>query len=334
MMRFAAAWLLLLLHGALAAQGLDFVKPLSAIERAPVTNDALGRMTGAPAFARLQRPVSVGAYSGMVYLFDAGPNLFYRYDIYQETLLELPQISAALKGVPGGITVAPDRSFYVADPTGRQVIHGSFDGQVLRTLSDEANLANPVATALDAYTGNVVVADSLFDHIVGFNHDGWLLYGFGQRGSGPQQFQMIISMASGPQGLYVVDRLNPFVKIYTPEGKFIYGFTRREVANPTAIAVDWRDRVYVADGFDDTIKVYVKEKYVGEIGGTGSALGRFRFITNLYINQNFLYVADSMNGRIQVLVIDPDGAPKTQQKESMPQPAPEQAPFIEGTPTP
>jgi DNA-binding beta-propeller fold protein YncE len=334
MMRIATALTLLLLHCALFAQELDFVKPFSSIERAPLTNDTLGRMFGAPPFARLQRPVAVGAYSGIVYIFDAGPNLFYRFDLFQETLQELPQISGALKGVPAGITVAADRSFYVADPAGRQVIHGSLDGQVLRTLRDDANLANPVAIALDPLTSNVVVADSLYDHIVGFNHDGWLLYGFGQRGMGPQQFQLIVDMTTGPQGLYVVDRLNPFIKIYTPEGKFIYGFTRREVANPAAIAVDWRDRVYVADSFDDTIKVYVKEKYVGEIGGTGSGQGRFRFITDLYINQNFLYVADSMNGRVQVFVIDPHGTEKPQEKKSESAPMPEQAPLNEGAPTP
>lgn len=332
MMRLLAALTLLLFSTAPCAQGLDFVKPLSAIERAPLTTDTLGRMLGTPAFARLMRPVTVGAHSGVVYLFDAGTNLFYRFDIYQETLQELPRISAALKGVPAGISVAPDRSFYVADPAGRQVIHGALDGQVIRILSDASNLANPVATAIDPYTGNVVVADSLFDHLVGFNQQGWLLYGFGQRGMGPQQFQLITAMASGPQGLYVVDRLNPFIKIYTPEGRFIYAFSRREVASPSAIAVDWRDRVYVADSFDDTIKVYVKETYVGEFGGTGSALGRFRGITNLYINQNFLYVADSMNGRVQVFVIDPLGAEKPQQKNS--EAVPEPLPAIDKAPAP
>jgi len=333
-MRFIAALTLLLLVPALSAQELDFVKPLSAIERAPITSDTLGRMAGIPGFAQLQRPVTVGAYGGTVYLFDAGPNIFYRYDLYQETLQELPIISAALKGAPAGITVAPDRSFYVADPAGRQVIHSSFDGQILRILSDSANLANPVATAFDPYTDNLLVADSLYDHIVGFNHEGWLLYGFGQRGMGPQQFQLIVGMASGPEGIYVVDRLNPFIKIYTPDGKFIYGFSRREVSNPAAIAVDWRDRIYVADNFDDTIKVYVKEKYVGEFGGTGSALGRFRFITNLYINQNFLYVADSMNGRIQVFIIDPLGAAKPQEKNSERPVVPNESPATEGVPAP
>lgn len=303
MIRFITLVVLLLPHPTSFAQGLDFVKRLSSIERAPVTSDSLGRMLGKPAFVRLQRPVAMGAYGSSVYLFDAGPNLFYRYDIYQETLQELPQITAVLKGVPAGITVAPDLSFYVADPVGRQVIHGSFDGQILRILSDDANLAGPVATSFDQFTRNLLVADSMFDHIVGFNHDGRLLFAFGERGMGPQQSQVITDMFAGPRGLYILDR-NPHIKVYTPEGKFIFGFSRKEVANPMAIAVDAHDRVYVADGFDDTIKVYVQDNYVGQIGGTGSAPGRFRFISDLYINQNFLYVADSMNGRVQVFVIE------------------------------
>jgi hypothetical protein len=303
MKRLLTLMALFLLHPAVFAQGVDFVKQLSSIERAPVTSDNLGRVLGNPAFVRLQQPMTVGAYGSSVYIFDAGPHLFYRYDIYQETLQELPKITAALKGVPTGITVMPDLSFYVADPVGRQVIHGSLDGQVLRILSNDANLASPVATAFDAFSRNLLVADSLFDHIVGFNHEGWLLFAFGERGMEPHQSQVITDMASGPRGIYVLDR-NPSIKIYTPEGKFINGFSRNEVANPVALAVDLHDRVYVADGFDDSIKVYIHEKYVGEFGGSGSAPGRFRFITDLAISQNFLYVADSMNGRVQVFVIE------------------------------
>ncbi|HEY0721224.1 MAG TPA: hypothetical protein VGE50_08215 [Gammaproteobacteria bacterium] len=317
MMRLLAGATLLLFAAASSAQGGDFVRPLSAIERAPITQDMLGRLFGTPGFARLERPVTVAAQGNLVYLFDAGPNLFYRYDNNQKTLQELSNITGALKGAAAGITVAPDRSFYVADPAGHQVIHSSFDGQVLRLLRDEANLANPVATALDTLGNNLLVADSLFDHIVGFNQQGWLLFGFGQRGMGPQQFQLIVDMARGPQGLYVVDRLNPFIKIFTPEGKFIFGFTRREVANPSAIAVDRYERVYIADSFDDTIKVYVKGQLAGEIGGTGSTLGRFRFITDLCIEQNTLYVADSMNGRIQVFEIDPPAVKKPQPQTSI-----------------
>lgn len=302
-MRLITASLLLLCHSTLFAEGLDFVKRLSSIERAPITSDSLGRMFGTPAFARLQRPVAVGAHGNTVYLFDAGPNLFYRYDLAYETLQDLPRISGALKGVPGGITVTADRSFYVTDPAGRQVIHGSLDGQVLRLLSDDANLANPVAAVFDEFSRQLLVADSLFDHVVSFNHEGWPLFAFGERGMGPEQSQVIADMTTGPLGFYVVDR-NPQVKVYTPQGKFLFGFPRREVATPTAIAVDLHDRVYLADGFDDTIKVYVQGAYVGEFGGTGTSPGRFRFITDLTIDQSFLYVADSMNGRVQVFVIE------------------------------
>ncbi len=315
-MRRLLAGVLLLLSATAWAQAVDFVRPQGTIERAPLNQDLLGRLFGTPGFIRLERPVTVAAGDNYVYLFDAGPNLFYRFDSSQKSLQELSGISNALKGVPSGITVAPDRSLYVADPAGRQVIHGSFDGQVLRTLNDASNVASPVATVLDPLRNQLLVADSLYDHIVGFNREGWPLFGFGQRGMGPQQFQLIVGMASGPQGLYVVDRLNPFIKIFTPQGKFVYSFSRREVANPAAIAVDRYDRVYVADSFDDTIKVYVKESYAGEFGGTGSAPGRFRFITSLFIDHHTLYVADSMNGRVQLFEITPPVAAPPQPNSS------------------
>lgn len=320
MMRAIGLLILCLLPSVLPAQDLGFVKALSSIDRAPVTTDTLGRLLGVPAFQYLQRPITVGAYGSTVYLFDAGTNIFYRYDRNLETLHELAEISGALKGEPAGITVLPDLSFYVSDPFGHQVIHGSFDGKVLQRFSDQANLSSPVATAFDEMTRNLLVADRQFDHVVGFNHKGWLLFGFGERGEGADQTYAIADMAFGPLGLYLLDH-NPFVKIYSPQGKYLDGFLRREVSNPGAIAVDLHDRVYVADTFDDTVKVYVRGKYVGQFGGTGTALGQFRSITDLYVNQYFLYVADSMNSRVQVFLIERLYAePPHEMGENSPQP--------------
>lgn len=329
---------LLLLCSAATAQTLDFVKPLSAVQRAPISSDMMGRLFGAPGFAHLHRPVAVAADGAYVYLFDAGPKLLYRFNRTQETLQILSGIDGVLKGNPSSIVVVPDHSLYLADPDGRQVIHLSFDGQLIRTLSDTANLARPTAVSFDLERDILLAADGLYDHILGFNHEGWLLFAFGERGQELNQLQVIVDMARGPEGLYLVDRLNPYIKIYSLDGRFLYGFSRKEVNNPVAIAVDRHERVYVADGFDDTIKVYEKERYIGEFGGTGSALGKFRFVTDLYIDQYLLYVADSMNGRVQVYVIDPYSGMKSEEQkviaEPLPEPAPIQQPPVEETAKP
>ncbi len=76
--------------------------------------------------------------------------------------------------------------------------------------------------------------------------------------------------------------------------------------NPTALAVDRYGRIYISDAFDDSIKVYDYRGYIESIGGTGSADGMFRGITDIYIDRHFMYVADSGNNRIQVFIITPD----------------------------
>lgn len=308
-MRAGAALLLLLTALAAAAAPSDFIKPLTAIQRAPLSSDALGRIFGMGGFALLHRPVTVAAQGPYVYLFDAGPNIFYRYNREQETLQDMGAVTAALRGAPSAITVAPDRSIYVTDPEGRQVIHAAVDGTIIRTISDRSSMAHLLAASYDVEGNRLLVAEGLYEHLVGINSQGWLLYDLGRRRHEQSQFQVLVDMVQGPDGLYTVERLHDTIKVFSLEGKLRYTFSRSEVGNPAAMAVDRQGRVYIADAFDDTIKVYVYGRYAGEIGGAGSAPGRFRFITDLYIDNNFLYVADSMNGRIQVLVIDPFSPP-------------------------
>jgi hypothetical protein len=51
----------------------------------------------------------------------------------------------------------------------------------------------------------------------------------------------------------------------------------------------------------DDIKVFDGDVLVDVIGGHGAAPGRFSRIMSLWIDEGNLYVADSLNRRIQVL---------------------------------
>jgi hypothetical protein len=134
-----------------------------------------------------------------------------------------------------------------------------------------------------------------------FNKFGKALRSVGQRGTGPGRFRAITSIANGPDGLYVVDRLELPVQVITNNGEYKYSFGASYQVFPTAIAVT-EDRVaYIADKSDNTIRIYQDAELLAVVGGTGSAPGRFRLITGMWFNNGFLYVADSMNKRIQVM---------------------------------
>lgn len=252
---------------------------------------------------RFVNPVAVGGVDNYLYIVDAGQRAVFRYDLVTLVIEPIGSVGFHFAGDPGNIYVAKDRTFYIVDSVGKQVIKFDEQGNMLQTFTDLANLSRPIDVFVDEMTEEVYVADGSFSHIVVFNQFGKALRSVGQRGTGPGRFRAITAMTNGPDGLYVVDRLELPVQVITKTGEYKYSFGESYQVFPTAIAVT-EDRVaYVADKSDNTIRIYQDAELLAVVGGTGSAPGRFRLITSMWINNGLLYVADSMNKRIQVMQI-------------------------------
>lgn len=255
---------------------------------------------------RFIEPVAVGGIEGLLYIVDADPKIVYRYDLVLNEIVPVPDIADYLQGKPGNIYVAEDRSFYIVDSIGKQVLHFSERGELLARFQDLANLSRPIDVLVDEETGDVLVADGSFSHIVVFNSVGKAVKAIGQRGTGPGRFRAITGMTWGADGLFVLDRLELPVQVLTEAGEYRYSFGESDLIFPTAIAVDQDQRVFVSDRSDNTIRVYQNGQLLMTFGGGGSVPGRFRIITGLWVSGNLLYVADSLNQRVQVLRINPN----------------------------
>ena len=250
---------------------------------------------------RFVKPVSVGGIDNYLYIVDAGQRVVFRYDLVTFEIEPIGSIGFHFIGDPGNIFVAKDRTFYIVDSVGKQVIKFDEKGEVLQTFHDLANLSRPIDVFVDEVTEEVYVADGSFSHVVVFNKFGKALRSVGRRGTGPGRFRAITSISEGPDGLYVVDRLELPVQVISKEGQYKYSFGESYQVFPTAIAVTEERVAYIADKSDNTIRIYQDAELLAVVGGTGSAPGRFRLITGMWFNNGFLYVADSMNKRIQVM---------------------------------
>jgi DNA-binding beta-propeller fold protein YncE len=258
---------------------------------------------------RLEQPVAVGGVENMLYIVDAGSKLVYRYDLVVNKIEPIKEIATHFVGEPGNIYVAKDRSFYVVDTLGRQVLYFAEDGRLLTRFQDLANLSRPMDVLVNEESGDVYVADGSFSHIVVFNKMGQTMRAIGRRGTGPGRFSAITAITYGVDGLYVLDRLELPVQVLTWDGEYRYSFGESELVFPAAVAVDRGQRVFVADRSDNTIRVYQNGQLIMEYGGSGSMPGRFFQITGMWVNANLLYVADSLNRRVQVLRINPNALP-------------------------
>lgn len=257
---------------------------------------------------KLQEPVAVGGIDGLLYIVDAGPKLVYKYDLVTNEIEPIKEIATHFDGSPGNIYVAKDHSFYIVDSIGRKVMHFSDNGELLTTFEDQANLSRPMDVLVNEETGDVLVADGSFSRIVVFNNIGKAISAIGQRGTGPGRFRAMTYMTSGADGLYILDRLELPVQVIDWQGNYRYSFGENELLFPNAIAVDKDQRAFISDRSTNTIQVYQNGQLLMTFGGGGSAPGRFRLITSMWVNGNLLYVADSLNRRVQVLRINPSAA--------------------------
>lgn len=253
-----------------------------------------------------RRPVDVGGVDNILYIVDAEQKLIFQYDLesglFRSTIIE---IATYISGDPGNIFVARDHSFYIVDGSGKQVLHFAEDGTLLNRFQDLSNLSRPIDVVVDELTGNVFVADGSFGHVVVFNSFGKAIRTIGRRGMGPGRLLAITAMAVGTDGLYIFDRINLPAQVFSWNGEYRYSFGEEDVSYPIAAAVDREERVFISDQADNSLRVYQDGALITNVGGAGAAPGRFRSATGLWIRGDRLYVADSLNRRIQVFKINP-----------------------------
>jgi len=263
-------------------------------------------MVGANEEIRFKRPISVGGIQNYLYIVDEGPRVVYIYDLEAKEIKPLGNIAAHFKGTPGNIYVAQDYSFYIVDVGGKRVLHFSEQGDLLADFKDFENLSRPIDVIVDEITQDVLIADGSYSHIVVFNSAGIAKGVIGKRGDSSTtagRFRAITSFTRGAAGLYILDRLEQPIQVLDMQGRFQFSFGETEQIYPTSIAINFDQLVFVSERSDNTIRVYQNQELIDKIGGGGSAPGRFRLISSLWIVGDLLYVADSGNRRVQVFRI-------------------------------
>jgi len=257
----------------------------------------------ASGYITLRRPTSISANGSDIYLIDAGLRRIFHYDPFQQTLTPFAPTLPA--NAEMRIYVAPDKSVYVTDPAHERVLHFNWDGSPLPSLVSPGNMVRPVAVVADERNGQVLVADGLLNQMIAFDNLGMTLAIFK-----PRQTLSVATMTAGPDGIYVLDRLARQIVVLGWNGALLYAFGVNELSQPGAIAVSQDNIVFISDDFDNTIKAYrhstADNNFVlaGNIGSNPINMDSFNGIAGLAIDDGQLYVADSLNSRVQIMLID------------------------------
>jgi hypothetical protein len=246
----------------------------------------------------LLHPVGVAVRADTAIIADAGRSTLWRYDRPRDAIVPLAPFGGHSADHGVSMKIAPDFSTWIALPAEGEVVQLDAGGRVLRRLRDDVNASRPVAVELWLERGQVLVGDAATSSIVAFDRFG-KSFRFHQSGRSP--LQSVAAMDWGPLGLYVLDRLAQQVVVLGPRGEVLDLVGDESLVHPRALAVDRWGRTFVADEADQRIKVFRGRELIATFGGP-AMFGR---IEAMALDVNLLYVADSVNARVRVLMVAP-----------------------------
>jgi DNA-binding beta-propeller fold protein YncE len=197
----------------------------------------------------------------------------------------VPTATYTLTGAPAWLSIdlpSGDLSGTVPSDT------TSFSYSVVATNSIGSTTAGP-------FTVTVVVAG------------GYILQ-FGSYGTGNGEFDGIGQSATAADGdLYVVDRLNNRIEVFTSSGQYLSQFGTEGSGNgqlnaPVGIAFTSGGEIWVSDYGNDRMEEFSSQgTYLTQFGAAGTAAGDFENPEGIAVDQttNDVYVADTSNNRVQ-----------------------------------
>ena len=132
---------------------------------------------------------------------------------------------------PHGVTIAPDDTVFCVDNGDSTVRQFTPDGELLLTLGTPHKpspkmsgdpFSVPGHVAFDRRTGEFYVADGYSNaRVHKYSPDGRLLFSWGESGTGDGQFNIVHNVVVDNDGrVYVADRENHRIQVFSSEGKF------------------------------------------------------------------------------------------------------------------
>lgn len=257
---------------------------------------------------RLVRPMAVVAVGRTLFVADPGARGVHRFDPVGGSYDLIRAAGGAPLPSPVALARGGEGEVYVSDSQLGRVFVIRPGGTVAQPVSLDAMLRQPTGLAVDSAAGRLYVVDTAAHRIEVFDRDGVRIASLGRRGEGPGEFNYPSLLWRAPGGrLYVTDSLNFRVQILEPDGTFVGSFGQigdgsGDTPRAKGVATDGDGQVYVADALFNTVQIFDGTgRFLLSLGGLGQGAGEFWLPAGLFIDGERIYIADSYNGRVQIL---------------------------------
>ncbi len=214
-----------------------------------------------------------------------------------------------------GICIAPDDNVFLVDRSPQVVFKFTNDGRHLLSMgkrnqhsdtgwTDEHRAVTHAGPPFHHPTDVSVAADGGFYVSDGYRNtrvhkysgDGELQFSWGEPGTGPGQFNLVHSVWEHKGKVYVADRQNNRIQIFSPQGQYLDIWTGYD--QPCKIYVDKDDVMYIAELGARVSVVDLDGNILARWGGERShAPGEFWAPHGIWVDsQGDRYVAEVLEG--------------------------------------
>lgn len=246
-------------------------------------------------------PAAIAVRGPDLYVADVGARKLYRLDAMQQVLSVVPGVVATPRM---RLQVASDLSLYILDPDHGAILHIARGGQLLQKFTDAALAMNLTNFVLDERMGRIIASDQLNQRLLRLPLAGRIVSVLPDAEVG--EFRAIGALATGGEVMYALDTACVCVVRLDAEGRVQERFGYGALTQPYALVADREQRVFVADRFDRSLKVFQH----------GQLIARFEphqlgvvSIGDLAIADGLLYMSDAPGSRVAVFrVQSPAGA--------------------------
>lgn len=248
------------------------------------------------------RPYAIAAPPGALLVSDPGLHAVHFFDLKRRSYQLIDQAGSETLGSPVGVAMTHDRIF-VADSSLGKIFILDHSGALLQSIQE---LERPTGLAYDESSQRLYAADTLTHRIVVFDHDGKKHFEFGKRGIAEGEFNFPSHIFLADNRLLVNDNMNFRVQVFDLDGRFqssfgTHGDGSGHLSQPKGIAIDSQGHVYVAGATIDRVQIFSPTgQFLLAFGSKGKGPGKFQMPAGIAIRNDKIYVADSLNSRVQV----------------------------------
>jgi DNA-binding beta-propeller fold protein YncE len=208
---------------------------------------------------------------------------------------------------PHGLRIDGGDNIWTTDNDAHFVLKLSPEGRVSMVLGqkdhpgdDHSHFNGPDDVAFGK-SGEIYVADGENNsRIVKFDRDGHFLKAWGSKGSGPGEFRLPHTIATGVQGqVYVGDRENARIQVFDADGNFLTQWA--DIGHPYGIFVSPDQHIWVVDAEASQVSEIDRNGgLLGSFGISGRGPGQFAGAHALAVTpRKEIFVAEVFNWRVE-----------------------------------